>query len=67
MIAPRLDRFAFVDRPEPRLVGHCADCGRELYAHQEIREGDDGRLYCDAVCAGYAQSRPYVPDDGGDA
>ena len=60
----RLDRFTFIDRPDACIVGRCAECGRELYRHQEIRQGDDGWLYCDAVCAGYAQSRPYEPEEG---
>ena len=56
-----MDRFTFVDPPEPRIIGYCPECGRELREDDELRKGLDDNVYCDAVCAGYGQSRLYCP------
>lgn len=49
--------------PEPRLIGKCAECGKDLYEDDELRLGHDDQLYCDAVCAGYGQSLPCASAD----
>lgn len=35
--------------PEPKVIGHCANCRDEVYSHHW--EDGNGNLFCDELCA----------------
>lgn len=42
--------YIYPQNDEPKLEGHCCECGEELYDDDGYLIDDDGQKYCDTDC-----------------